>query len=115
MIRKIHVAALNDLVEEEGFAVQVDGCPVAVFRCGSEVHAVGNVCPHMGAPLSDGYVDGRSVVCPWHGWVFDLRTGVSPFDEDAWVPVYRVVVEAGEVYLEVEETESAPEPSTRDR
>jgi nitrite reductase/ring-hydroxylating ferredoxin subunit len=33
------------------------------------------VCPHRLGPLGDAPVEGGSVVCPWHGYRFDLRRG----------------------------------------
>ena len=103
---KHRVAALADIVEGEGLSVCVEGHPIALFRVSGGVRAVGNECPHMGAELSDGYLDGESIVCPWHGWSFSLHTGCSPFDEDARVPVYVVTVEGDDVYVEV----SGPPP-----
>ena len=53
-----------------------DGRDVAVFRCRSgEVYATEAECPHRGGPLADGLVGSHSVICPLHGFVFDLRTG----------------------------------------
>ena len=36
-----------------------------------------NRCPHKGGPLCDGIVSGTTVVCPLHGWRFDLDTGLA--------------------------------------
>jgi nitrite reductase/ring-hydroxylating ferredoxin subunit len=105
-VAKHRVAALADFTEGEGLSVTVEGHPIALFKVGTEVRAVGNECPHMGAELSDGYLDGESIVCPWHGWVFSLKDGCSPFDEEARVPVYTVTVEGADVYVEV----SGPPP-----
>lgn len=98
----VHVGALSDLNEEEGVRVRVGRCAVAVFKRGNRVHAVGDSCPHMGASLSEGYLDGNQVICPWHGWVFDLDNGTSMFDANAHIPIYRVVVEDGQVYFEMQ-------------
>jgi nitrite reductase/ring-hydroxylating ferredoxin subunit len=49
---------------------------VAVRDDGSVVVVIDR-CPHDGGPLSDGYLDGGVLVCPRHGWEFDLTTGAS--------------------------------------
>jgi len=103
MPSKHRIGALAEIVEDEGRRFDIGELRIAIFRKGSRVYAVGDSCPHMGASLSDGYIDGRSVICPWHGWVFDLETGASPFDEEARVPVFRVLVENGDVFLEIED------------
>ncbi len=103
MAHRVYAARLEDLREAEGIRVTVGETTVAVFRRGDRVHALGDSCPHMGASLSEGFLDATSVVCPWHGWAFDLRDGSSPFDPEARVPVYGVVVEDGAVYVVVDE------------
>jgi nitrite reductase/ring-hydroxylating ferredoxin subunit len=40
-----------------------------------EVMAIEDACNHAGASLSEGIRLGNNVVCPMHGYVFDLRTG----------------------------------------
>jgi len=40
-------------------------------------HAVEDTCPHVGAPLSEGELAGRQLICPWHGAAFDIATGAN--------------------------------------
>ena len=107
MIRH-HVGRLDELSETEGRRLEVGDHEIALFRRGAQVFAIGDSCPHMGASLSEGFLDGNCVVCPWHGWTFDLESGASPFEPDSRIPVYRAVIENGEVYVEVSE---APDPT----
>jgi nitrite reductase/ring-hydroxylating ferredoxin subunit/uncharacterized membrane protein len=55
--------------------VEIDGVGVVLHRDGDNVLAVGEYCPHLGAPMSDGWVDRGLVVCPWHGSRFECQSG----------------------------------------
>jgi len=56
-----------------------DGRDVAVYASeDGEVYAVLDACPHDGGPLSSGFVEGRSLVCPRHGWEFEVSSGQCP-------------------------------------
>ena len=49
---------------------------IAVFKIDSKVFALSNICPHQHTALIyDGFVEDGCVVCPAHGWKFNLRTG----------------------------------------
>ena len=52
-------------------------------------------------PLSEGWIEGSAVVCPWHGFDFDLATGRCHVDEDLAVPVYAVRVTSGVVEVDL--------------
>ena len=106
------VAALADIPEDGGLQIEFNGKLVALFRRGGKIHAVGDECPHMGAPLSEGYMDGDTVVCPWHGWVFNLESGECPFDEDSNIPVYTATVEGEDVYLAASSAPCAHKPAS---
>ncbi len=54
---------------------QLGDTPVAVFNVEGTLFAIDATCPHAGGPLDEGEVEGGKVTCPWHGSVFDLRTG----------------------------------------
>lgn len=61
-----------------GRAVEVAGRHVAVFNVGGEYHAIDDTCPHQGASLGEGFLHNGEVVCPWHNWSFDVRSGACP-------------------------------------
>ena len=94
------VAALDDLEEDEGKCVLVDGRQIALFRVGDDVHAIDNLCPHQGGPLADGWVDNGQVTCPLHGWEFSLETGTTTMG--APVAVHKVRVEGNDVQVAIE-------------
>jgi nitrite reductase/ring-hydroxylating ferredoxin subunit len=59
-------------------------------------YALDGTCPHRGAPLAEGALHGHTVVCPWHAWEFDCRTGVGDCGDVSTVPV---TVEGDSIYL----------------
>jgi nitrite reductase/ring-hydroxylating ferredoxin subunit len=69
------IAKVGEIPDGEGRAFPVDGTIVAVFNLGGEYTAINDVCPHMGASLAGGYVEGTSVTCPWHAWRFSVKDG----------------------------------------
>ena len=46
------------------------------YERGGEIHAIAHACSHMGAPLSEGKLEGDVVQCPWHGSRFSITDGV---------------------------------------
>lgn len=55
--------------------VEVDGVGLVLHRDGERVTAFGECCPHLAAPMADGWVDRGRIVCPWHGSRFALESG----------------------------------------
>jgi thiamine pyrophosphate-dependent acetolactate synthase large subunit-like protein/nitrite reductase/ring-hydroxylating ferredoxin subunit len=51
---------------------------VAVTRTAQGYGALDNRCPHQGGPLGDGQIEGGCLICPWHGYEYDPRTGAPP-------------------------------------
>jgi len=56
--------------------LEVAGVPVCVVHASDDqFYAFEDCCPHEGAPLSDGYLEGIELECPLHASIFDVRTG----------------------------------------
>ena len=71
----VKVANKSDLSEGEIMLVEVGEERILLSHIGGEVYAIGEVCPHADGPLSDGTVEGEEVECPFHGSLFNLKTG----------------------------------------
>ena len=93
-----HRLGFLELAPRERRLVEVGGRAIAVFRANGEVYAVDNACPHEGNPLIDGEVLGRTLVCAYHAWRFDLETGACLFG-DAPVRTYPLEVRDGELWI----------------
>lgn len=61
-----------------GKFVRVEGYELAVFNDAGEYYTVDDSCPHQGASLGEGFLHEGRVICPWHAWAFDVRTGACP-------------------------------------
>lgn len=98
----ITVARTDELVPGQGKLVEVHQKRIALFNVGGRYFALDDICPHRGAPLSEGELEGTAVVCPWHGAIFDLETGnVTRPPAAIGVATYDVRVDAGEIAIAV--------------
>ncbi|MGH9268393.1 MAG: Rieske (2Fe-2S) protein [Acidimicrobiales bacterium] len=71
------VGALEDLPDGGVVGVVAHGYRVALFRRGPRVYGLWARCPHAGGPLDEGYVTAAGdVMCPWHGWRFQVESGL---------------------------------------
>ncbi len=57
--------------------VDVAGQPVVIVFADGAFSAVAAACLHSGAPLATGELDDGQIVCPWHGWRYDCKTGLA--------------------------------------
>lgn len=97
----VTVAACDDVPEGEGRSFEVAGTRIAVFNVGGEYYAIDDVCVHRGGPLGDGALAGSVVICPWHGWKFDVTSGRNPEDPEIGVPTYPCRIENGHIEVEI--------------
>ena len=107
---KVVVAPTAEFPPDSRRIVRVGGREIGVFRIGDRFYAVRNRCPHQGGPRGLGrparrivadapgrveFGEQMLIVCPWHGWNYDLETGQAYAPGDPRVKSYPVSVEAG--------------------
>ena len=96
------VASVTDLQPGTAKLVEVAGKKIALFNLADTVYGIDDVCPHRGGPLSEGSLEGESVTCPWHGSVFNIKTGaVEAPPARVGVTAYRVRVQGNDVEVEL--------------
>jgi len=73
--RFVEIGTSSDLAEGTMKEFMVQGRKIVLAKIGPNYYAADNRCPHMGAGLSEGKLEGFVVTCPRHGSQFDLRDG----------------------------------------
>ena len=102
MARWVRAASVSDVPAGNSFGASVEGKDIGLFNVDGEVYAMDNLCPHRGAPLSDGRLDGATIVCPWHGWAFDVQKGALVMDPNRCQARYPVEKRGADLFVDVE-------------
>jgi nitrite reductase (NADH) small subunit len=97
----IKVGSVSALPCDSVMEVMVGDDLYAVCNVGGTVRALSGVCIHRGGPLGQGQIHEGRVVCPYHLWEFDCRTGVYDYDPAKRVATFQVKVEGDDIYLQV--------------
>lgn len=95
MTNFVTVATLDHLSPGEVLECVIEGHEIALFNCDGTIYAVGNVCSHAYAHLSEGELDQDdcTIECPLHGAIFSLQTGKPrTLPATAPVPTYAVQI-----------------------
>lgn len=116
----VRVGARSEFADGARVICSIDGRDVVVLEHRGKYYAFENVCPHMGGPVGEGMVIGRveavvapgtyivserfsdtdtNIVCPWHGWEYDIDTGRAVALPSVHLNVFDVVVRDEDVYV----------------
>ena len=108
--------------EETGLLLRAGGHEIGIFRVPDGYRAYENVCLHQGGPVCTGIVIGKveqvlrddktvaferesteelHVICPWHGWEYDLDNGECATDRRLRLRSFEVELEDGELFVRV--------------
>ena len=114
--KQINIGTPN-LQPGERKIIDVNGRSIGIFNVDGEYFAMHNRCPHMGGQLCAGPVTGTTletdktefiygrhneiIRCGWHGWEFEIKTGICTVDKRMRAKVYKVTVEDGSLVLHI--------------
>ena len=102
----ISVAKAADLPPGQRKCVDAQGSHVVLYNNAGEVLAFENECPHAGMPLAEGSISGTIIVCPFHGYTFDLKSGKNvDYADDIPVKTYAVRTENDDIQVKIAEDE----------
>jgi len=79
----------------------LNGRAVAIAHVGGKCFAVNGICLHQGGPLGDGELSGKSVICPWHAWEYDVTTGKLVANPEVGVETYPVEVRGDDIFVDL--------------
>ena len=121
-MKELFVADENEIAEGGRKVVETGGVEIGVFRSNGEYYAWRNECPHQGGPVCQGVMTrkveerldserksfgihyigdnaNQNIVCPWHGYEFDMRTGRHVGFATMRLRGYPVKVRDGAIYV----------------
>ena len=129
-MREVSVGSVKDFQDPGRKIVGFENFEVGVFKLDGEFYAYLNQCPHLGGPVCQGKMIAKveeviaedktskgmafsktklHIVCPWHAYEFDIRTGVHPGNPRARLRKIKGTVMDGEVVIAVPDArEAAP-------
>ena len=94
-----HVANLSEFIESKKKLVVVNEQRILLVYLHGTVYAVHAVCPHSGGPLEEGEIDDQEIVCPWHKFMFNIKTGVCLNYPSCSIRKYKVKVDGDKVFV----------------
>lgn len=97
---EVPIVLLCDLPAGAVRRFKVGRTQLAVARVQDDVFALSGVCRHAGGQLGEGFLDGRTLMCPSHGWRYDVVDGTTDHP-DSDVRVYPVRVVDGVVLVTI--------------
>ena len=98
----VKVASVQEVPPGKAKQAKIGSKTLALFNVNGTVYAIDDTCPHRGASLSEGELEGHEVVCPWHAAAFDVTTGAHlcpPARSD--VASYKVQVGGDEIQVDL--------------
>ena len=95
----VSAADVASLRPEQGRTVHVQGREFALFFHEGNYFALDDLCPHRGASLGAGQLEGGRIACPMHGWTFDVKTGACQNNPERPVKTHPTRIENGQVQI----------------
>lgn len=109
------VLELSELPAGTSKVVKLGNKKIALFNFNDKITALGNACLHRAGPLGLGCIekkyDGYYVTCPWHGWEYNIETGMAPPGYHDQQSVYEVKIEGSDILVNDSELIAAKKAS----
>ncbi len=99
--RLVKVAKLGEIGPGQRKVVTVNGAEIIIFNLDGELYAMSNVCPHKGYPLTYGPVFEDTIMCPNHGYMFNVKTGHCLTKSSYPIKTYKVKVDGSSIKIEL--------------
>ena len=98
----VKIASKSDLpASDEAREFPCGERTICIANVEGNLTALDNVCLHRGGPLGQGVIADGKIVCPWHGWMYDPKTGEATHNTAAKVAVYPIKIEGDDVLVQV--------------
>lgn len=98
--KHVLAAQARDIPEGERKIIEVDGVSIGIFHHKGGWYALRNHCLHRGGPVATGRMADDHIICPWHGYTYNITDGKLLMDPSARLEMYPITLQEGAVYIE---------------
>ncbi len=95
--RWVIVARSDEIADGDAREILIDDQILALFRSSGVLYALDGMCAHQGGPLAEGTVQAGCVTCPWHGWQYELATGIQTVNRQPLQKTFPVRESGGQI------------------
>ena len=97
----VKAAKTTDLKSGEARVIECGGRTLALCNVEGRYYALDNTCLHRGGPIGEGFIDGETVTCPWHGWQYDVKTGAATTNPSVKLATFETKVEGDDILVAI--------------
>ena len=101
MANFVKICKTTDVKAGCGKSIEISGKPLALFNVDGGFYALNDVCGHRGGPLGEGELQGTTVICPWHGWRYNVTTGENELVPDLPTQKYELKIEGEDIFVDL--------------
>jgi len=98
-VAKIKMGLLSDLPPGKMIEKRIIARRIAVVNDNNRIYAIEADCKHMKASLTTGRVDDGTITCRWHGWKYDLASGVCLTNKNFKIKTFRTETKDGFIFI----------------
>lgn len=96
------ITPVSDIEDGSMKTFDVNGSKITIARIGNSFFAFDDTCTHQKCSLGEGFLDGKTVICPCHGGTFDVTDGhVVSLPPTTNIGTYPIKVEDGNIFIEL--------------
>ena len=101
MANFVKICKTADVKAGCGRSVEINGKPLALFNVEGGFYAINDICGHRGGTLGEGELDGKTVICPWHGWRYNVTTGENELVPDLPTQKYELKIDGEDILVDI--------------
>ncbi len=89
----------NELESGQIYFKEFEGVKVIICKVNDELLALQSLCPGSALSMEFGKIENNNLICPWHGCIYDLHTGIKAGDETTKLKLFPVTVQENGNFL----------------
>ncbi len=98
----VKAADFSEIKKKGRKLIKINNKSIVLFYLEGKVYAIDSVCAHKGGPLEEGELIDEEIICPWHAFMYNIKTGACLNSPGYSVKPYKIQIKNDDVMIEVD-------------